>query len=135
MSRPRLPTTLFDRMAVALSTVCLLHCLAVPFIVTVVPLVGSALVPDQAFHWLLLVLVLPMSLWALACGCRRHRHLPIGVTGAVGLIILIAVGVAGHGALSEMGERLATSLGSAVVALAHVMNHRLTRANNRSRRG
>lgn len=110
-----------------LSGVCIIHCLVIPLLVAVAPILGISLLSDQAFHWLLLVLVLPASLWALTSGCRRHGRLTIVAVGAAGLLILASVGIAGHRMFGEEGERFMTLIGSAVVAIAHLMNYRQLR--------
>jgi hypothetical protein len=115
---------LLDRFAVVLSLVCMIHCLALPLIVAVLPIVGSTLLPDREFHWLMLLLVLPASLWALTSGYRHHRRIGIAAVGAFGLGVLLGVSLLGHELFGLAGERLATSVGSIFVAAAHVLNYR-----------
>lgn len=102
----------------------MVHCFAIPLFVTLLPILGGAFLSDQAFHWLLLILVLPASIWALTSGCKRHFRVRILVIGVIGLSVLVGVGLGGHELFGEAGERVATSVGSAIVAIAHLMNYR-----------
>jgi len=122
MWKPR--TGLLDRFAVLLSLVCMIHCLAIPLLAALLPIVGGVLLPDREFHWVMLGLVLPASLWALMSGCRRHRRLRVAAIGSAGLGVLIAVALFGHALFGPAGERFATSAGSTLVAVAHFLNYR-----------
>jgi hypothetical protein len=120
-----------DRFAVLLSLACMIHCLAIPLLAAVLPIVGGALLPDREFHWVMLGLVLPASLWALTSGCRRHRRLRVAAIGSAGLGVLIGVALFGHTLFGPTGERLATSAGAVLVAVAHVLNYRHLHATAR----
>lgn len=127
MTKPHQRMAFLDRFAMMLSGICMIHCLVTPLLVALLPILGIALLSDREFHWLLLVLVLPASIWALASGCRRHRRFTIAVIGVTGLVILVSIGIAGHQIFGEDGERFVTSIGSATVAIAHLMNYRQLR--------
>jgi hypothetical protein len=118
------PRALLDRFAVCLSLLCMVHCLALPLLVAVLPIVGGALLPDREFHWLMLVLVLPASAWALTNGYRHHRRSGIAALGAVGLGVLLGISLFGHELFGPGGERLTTSAGAMLVAVSHVLNFR-----------
>ncbi len=119
-----------DTVAVVFSAVCMLHCLALPIIFTILPIVNVALLDEQSFHLLMLVFILPVSLIALSIGCRQHKD-PLTLTlGIIGLGALTFTAVFGHDLFGLSGERLATSAGSLVLALAHIQNYRCCRKND-----
>ena len=62
-----------DRFSIGFSTLCLLHCLAVPVLVSVLPVFATFAFADERFHLALVVLVVPTSIVALGLGCRLHR--------------------------------------------------------------
>lgn len=69
-----------DRLAIALAGLCLVHCLLTPIALVLFPMLAATSVADEQFHTMLLWLVLPASLVALALGCRRHKdHLVISL--------------------------------------------------------
>ena len=57
-------------------------------------------------------------------GCRKHKSVQVAVTGAFGLVCLIA-GVVFCEVVGELGEKLLTLLGATLLALAHFQNYRL----------
>lgn len=118
------PITL-DRFAVALSGICILHCLFAPVALTLLPILSmSAVVEDLIFHELMLWLVLPTSIIALILGCRKHRKISILLSGFVGLSILTLVAVWGHDVMTFNSEKIATSAAGLLLAFSHFLNYR-----------
>ncbi|MGB0998444.1 MAG: MerC domain-containing protein [Pseudomonadales bacterium] len=117
-----------DRFSIGFSTLCLLHCLAVPVLVSVLPVFATFAFADERFHLALVVLVVPTSIVALGLGCRLHRSRRIPVFGLGGILLLVAAAAAGGQRLGEFGETALTVLGACVVALAHWLNFRACRA-------
>lgn len=116
-----------DTTAVLLSGVCLLHCLAIPLVMTIVPVVNANLLDETTFHLIMLVFILPVSVVALAIGCRQHKDLTTLVLGMIGLGILTFTAIFGHDWFGITGERLVTSVGGLVLAAAHIQNYRCCR--------
>ena len=65
------PTNWLDGAAVALSALCLIHCLALPIVVAGLPFLAQF--AEGHLHLQMLVVVLPLSVVALGLGYRRHR--------------------------------------------------------------
>ena len=69
MSRLRL-----DQAAIALSGLCMIHCVASVaglFAIGLLSVVGGV---DELFHQALLALIVPVSVLAMVAGYRRHRR-------------------------------------------------------------
>lgn len=116
-----------DRLAIGLSMLCALHCLALPLATALLPsLLGMGL-EDESFHIWLVIVVIPLSAFALTLGCAKHQHRGVLYTGMLGLAILCLAPLLGHDLLGEMGERVITLAGSILIALSHVTNFRLCR--------
>ena len=96
-----------------------------------VPDLRLGLVDDALFHAVLYVVVLPASGIAFALGYRHHHDRSLILVGGLGLMILGVTAVAGHELFGHEGERWVTSLGGLVLATAHVINYRHSRAKHR----
>lgn len=118
---------LLDTSAVILSGICLLHCLALPVLLTLVPLAGVNLLDETTFHLVMLVIVLPISVVALTIGCLQHKDRATLLLGTLGLGILGATAFFGHDWFGLTGERVVTSFGGLVLAAAHIQNFRCCR--------
>lgn len=119
-----------DRAAVVLSGLCLIHCLALPIVLAIFPMLGGFFIPHETFHQLILVVVLPTTALALGTGYRAHRRAGVTVLGSIGVLGLIAAAFAVHRMGAEEIERFMTILGGVVLAAAHAWNFRLTRQHH-----
>jgi hypothetical protein len=118
---------LADKFAVSASTICAVHCIGLPFLLSVFPAVGSTLFGEESFHvWLLWGLV-PLSAFSLSLGCKNHRNFSVLLKGILGVCVLIFTALAGHEMLGESSERYTTLLGAGLLALAHLRNYKLCR--------
>lgn len=117
-----------DKAAVALSGLCLVHCLALPLVIALFPVFGFTVVDHGTFHQLILVVVVPTTVLALGVGYRRHRHLSVPLLGALGVAALVVAAFAVHAVSTETVERGVTIAGGLLIAAAHIQNFRLTRA-------
>jgi uncharacterized membrane protein len=117
---PGTPPDWLDSAAIALSGLCLLHCLALPLVVGVLP----ALLPfvDGHLHAQMLIIVVPLSVVAIAIGYSRHRHTRIVIGAAAGLLLLVIGATLAHNALGIVADRVFTISGAIVLAVAHFYN-------------
>ncbi len=118
-------STFWDKAAVILSGLCLVHCLALPLFVAVLPFVSE--LSDDHLHAQLLLIVIPVSVFAFSIGFRRHRRWTIVGVGALGMVLLTLGGTVVHSRYGLAADRAMTVAGSAVLALAHFFNSRRSR--------
>jgi xanthosine utilization system XapX-like protein len=115
---------LLDRFAIGLSSLCLLHCLALPLGALALPLLGLATLLPESFHIWMVVVTLPVSGVALLLGHRRHGHRAPTVIALIGIALLGSGAILfGEGAL----QIVATILGALLLAIAHLRNSSLQR--------
>lgn len=107
-----------DRIAVGLSGLCVVHCVATAVFVGLIASVGGFL-GQPIFHEAGLTLAMLLGAVALVGGALQHGFLlPTGV-GALGLGVM-----AGALSLHETGtEPLYTIAGVAILALGHRLNY------------
>lgn len=117
-----------DKLAIGLSMVCAIHCLALPLLLVLLPTIAVLQLNNEAFHVWMVVAVIPTSIYALTLGCKQHKRHQLLILGAVGLTLLIMALVLGEERIGEAGEKILTALGSTFVALGHWFNYRLCRA-------
>lgn len=101
----------------------MVHCLALPLVLAMFPVLSGTLVAGEGFHLLVLALAVPTSgfgLWASRLPGGSNGPL---VAGAAGLMLLALALLAG-----EAAERVMTLAGSLLLAGAHVANWRARRA-------
>ena len=116
-----------DKLAMALSFVCALHCLFVPsFFILSTGFLAISL-DSVLVHQLLLIFVVPVSLYALISGYRNHKITWVLLSGVSGLILLFLAVFLGPNILGEFYEKALTLMGSTIVAFSHFKNYQVCR--------
>lgn len=114
-----------DKLAISLSFLCTLHCLVLPLVLVLLPSLAILPFENEIFHQGLLIAVIPISIFALTMGCKKHKRYRLLLLGGLGLCFLIASAILGHDALGETWEKILTVIGASLIALGHVLNYRL----------
>lgn len=113
---------ILDRFAIGLSSLCLVHCLATPLVLLVLPALSLGFALPDSFHTWMLLTAIPVSILALRSGHRHHRQILPAIAAFTGLSLL------GCGALviaTAKLELLVTVAGALCLAGAHYWNARL----------
>jgi len=117
--------SILDHAAIVLSGLCIVHCLLLPAIIVALPLLAR--INESHFHAQMLLVVVPVSLFAFALGFRRHHNKKIIAGGIAGIAILSIGGTVAHANYGILADTLLTIAGSIVLATSHYFNNRLTR--------
>lgn len=110
----------FDRIAIGVSGLCLVHCLTTTILLTVVSSAGGLLSP--VIHEVGLTLAIGFGVIALGRGIFAHGYMMPAVVGAFGLGIMAGALSLPHGEF----EIFWTLVGVSLVALGHDLNRRAT---------
>ena len=115
---------LWDRIGISTSILCVVHCLFTPLLVLSMPVVGEFLSHDM-FHVIIILIVVPVAVWALWNGYRLHRLqqvLWLGGFGIVGIVLAMILGA--NDARIEIALMILSGL---TLASAHYFNLRACR--------
>lgn len=116
-------TSLTDRIGIALSGLCAVHCLILPLIL---PFLGTlaSFVHSEWTHLVLAVLIIPTVAFAAWRGYQHHGKSEVlwllGI-GALSVLVALVVGVQGAG---EHTETAVTTLGSIFLITGHWQNYK-----------
>ena len=108
-----------DRMAIGLSGLCLVHCVASAVLLTLLASAGGVLL-DPIFHEVGLVLALTLGGIGLGRGVRQHGFMMPAAIGSLGLGMMAGALTLGH----DGGEMVYSVLGVLILALGHDLNRR-----------
>ena len=110
-----------DASAVGLSALCLVHCLALPALVLLLPVLGF-LTNAEWVHLALVLVAAPIAVLSFVdLSAGRPRSWPLMIVAILGLGLMVA-GALGFPAPTF--ERALTLLGGALLAGAHITNWR-----------
>lgn len=104
-----------DLAACGLSAACLAHCLALPMLASLLPLLGPA-AETEWLHWLFVAIACPLALIAFG---RRGVTVLMRIVAGAGVLLLVA-GAAEFP--SHEWETAMTVLGAVFLAGAHMLN-------------
>lgn len=111
-----------DRLAIALSGMCVAHCFLTAVILGVLASAGG-IFENPIIHETGLVLAILLGAVALGHGAMVHGFMMPAAVGALGLGIMAGALTMDHG----LQESAYTLLGVAILALGHDLNHRAGR--------
>ncbi len=139
-----------DKLSICLSICCILHCIALPVVILLIPSVASFWINDENVHIILVLLAIPISLFAMGKSLRIHHNYKCISLAVIGLLLLVLaifmhdIGFGGEHVLAEhgdhdehsdhnehsgLGESLEiafTVLGGLILLSAHIFNVRIT---------
>ena len=119
-----------DWIGVASSLLCAIHCLIVPIALVMGPIGPMPHIEDEVFHRLLIWVVVPAAVVAFGIGCLDHKDKWVALLGTLGLVTMTGSLLFLHDAIGESGERIAATLGAALLIAAHARNFQLCRTSD-----
>lgn len=114
---------IWDKFGICASALCLIHCLATPFIIMLFPSIQFVLGENHFIHEIFAVIVITLVVIAVYPQCHRHGHKDIIAFAVVGSALIISAIF-----LFEETPFLHYSLtiaGSISLIVAHVKNMKL----------
>jgi drug/metabolite transporter (DMT)-like permease len=116
-------TSLLDRLGIALSGLCVLHCLVLPF---VMPLLTFAVFQEESplTHIILAVLVLPTAIFTSLRGYKHHRNSTVVALLLGGATMVACALLLGEHLSNETVEAGVTTAGSVLLIAGHWQNHK-----------
>jgi hypothetical protein len=121
---------LTDKFAISLSVLCAVHCLILPFLLVALPSLTAVNLQNEAFHLWMLAAVIPISIYALSMGCKKHQRYRLLIWGLLGLSLMIIALFFGHDIAGEYGEKGFTLLGALLVVISHWGNFKRCKNSN-----
>ena len=79
-----------DKLSICLSICCILHCIALPVIILMIPSIASIWINNEKVHVILVLFAVPISLFAMAKSLRIHHNYKCISLAVIGLSLLVA---------------------------------------------
>lgn len=118
MAQRAISTVRLDRLAIGLSGLCLVHCLATSVLFALVASAGSVL-GSEWVHEVGLGIAMAMGMLALGKGVVEHGYALPSAVGGLGLGVMAGALTLPH----DGSEAMATIVGVAILALGHRLNN------------
>lgn len=116
----------FDKLGIWVSSLCALHCLLLPILIPLIPLVASTFIAEIWFERTILTISILVGFWALFIGFYRyHRQIYPVYSLVLGGLIYWHKDIFG-----EQYEPLTIAIGALLIVAAHWLNIKLCRSCN-----
>ena len=112
---------LVDTTGACLSVACAIHCLAMPLLVAVLPLIGLGFLANERAELFLITGAIGLAIVSLAWGVRHHRSW----RALLILIVALAFIATARTAVEGTFEVVFYSTGGILLASAHLVNRHL----------
>lgn len=129
---------LIDRVGTWASSLCALHCCAMPFLIGVLPILGVSFLATNEFEWTMIAIAGVLGGYGAYAGFRFHQRLAAIALFTIGILTLISnrIVIAAttteaccvlHAAPEEglPFQVFPAVVGGLLVASSHVVNHHL----------
>lgn len=121
--KPLLRSSRLDQVGMTASIACAIHCAALPFLITTLPLWGLSFLAHSWVEVSMICLSLVIGTWSLARSFPKHKKiLPVLV-----LILGFTLIGCGHYLIHDL-EAILIPLGGFTIAGAHLINWRYSRS-------
>jgi len=79
-----------DKLSICLSLCCILHCIALPVVILIIPSFASLWINNEKVHVILVLFAVPISLFAMAKSLRIHHNYKCISLAVIGLSLLVS---------------------------------------------
>ena len=111
------------------ATLCAVHCALLPFALALLPVVGMGILASSGFEFGFVIFATALAVASLWHGYRRHRAYHAMVFLAPGLVLLWSGLFVPMVHESNIAHAVAMSIGGTLVAVAHLVNLRLSQGH------
>jgi len=117
---------LLDKTGATASLLCALHCALMPFLFSVLPVIGMGFLASEVFEWILFGTSALLGTFSLCLGFKKHRNRKALLVLSLGLCLLAAGRMTHeHTIDANYGQAILMVLGGLIVSTSHLLNYRL----------
>lgn len=114
----------WDFWGVVISSLCILHCLAIPIVIVIFPALSLKIFPQEdVTHAVLLAFILGVAGLAFVSGYRVHGNWRPVAWLVAGLALAVYATFFAHAQLGHTWEPIIAIVGSLCLVRAHYLNH------------
>lgn len=110
-----------DNTGACLSFTCAIHCLAMPLLVTILPLIGLSFLVSEPAELAIIGGAVVLALGSIVWGIRHHRSWRAFLVLVVGIAFIATA----HSSAEGVFEVILHSSGGILLATAHLVNRHL----------
>ena len=118
-----------DKIGSVLSSLCAVHCLCLPVLVGLLPVIGLTFLASHTFEQIASVSMIVLAAACVWTGCRFHRQWGLLVLLGLGAVVVMDVQFADPAEAdktqTDWHEAVAMMAGGLLIAASHLLNRKL----------
>jgi len=114
-----------DNLGIAASVICLIHCLAMPFLLAMLPMLGLSFLDTEEAHWVLAACILLFAMVAIFPAYLKHKKPSILAAMIVGMILVVFGAFFAEHTLGHAYEMPLLVVGNLILVATHWRNRSL----------
>lgn len=114
-----------DNLGMIASAICLVHCMAMPFVIAFLPFLGLQFLEGHESHVWLAGIIWVFALLAIVPGYLKHRKSSILFGMALGLAFVSLAVLGADKLIGEKGELICITTGNLILVAVHWKNRGL----------
>ncbi len=114
-----------DNLGIAASSLCLVHCLAMPFVIAFLPLLGWQFLEGRPAHRILAFFVFSFAIFAVVPGYLKHKKTSVLISMLLGLSLVLIATFTARQFMPEKLELPLITLGNLMLVATHWRNRSL----------
>jgi len=118
-----------DKFVMSFSVMCLIHCLFAPSLIILSYSSLALTFESELIHKAILLLTIPVSIFAISLGYKNHSNNSIIYIGIGGLTILISALLV-EDTIGSNAQTVLTMIGSLMVIFCHYRNYKICKKVN-----
>ncbi len=118
-------TLLLDNLGIAASTLCLIHCMAMPFLIAFLPFLGLQFLEGELAHRVIALFVFAFAIFAIGPGYLQHRKKQVLVATVFGLSLVAGALLIAGPIFGEKYELPFITTGNLILVVTHLRNRKL----------
>jgi len=115
-----------DTLGITASTICIIHCMAMPFVITMLPFLGWQFLEGKTAHHILAAFVITFALTAVVPGYLKHKRPEVLASMLVGLGLVLYATFAPSQISPENLELPLITIGNIILVATHWRNRSLS---------
>lgn len=120
----------FDTLGIAASSLCLVHCLAMPFVISFLPLLGWQFLEGKLAHEVLAGFVFSFAVFGIVPSYIKYRQPGVLIGMIVGLMLVLTATCFSGVLFAESIELPLITLGNLILVGTHWVNKHLVSCTN-----
>jgi len=122
-------TRIIDKVGMFSSATCAVHCMLLPFLISILPLYGLSFIVNESFKIIMLMTSITLAILSLCMGYKTHKNKKMFFLFSAGISLLL-LGRFAHENNWGFSSIVILFIGGLLISGSHFVNNKLCKSCN-----